>query len=92
MAEWLGGVPGQADRVARAFEFPRWARGRARPMRSSTEQKTVSLGKPAGDDPATEIQPGVLVGRRYVVRGRVGKGGNAVVYLAHDPMLDRLVA
>jgi hypothetical protein len=92
VSEYLRRFPGQADRVARAFEFRAPRPDGTYPEAAPTEQKTLSLGKPTGDDPATEIQPGVLVGHRYVVRELVGKGGCAVVYLAHDPMLDRLVA
>jgi formylglycine-generating enzyme required for sulfatase activity/tRNA A-37 threonylcarbamoyl transferase component Bud32 len=90
VAEYLRRFPGQTELVARAFGL--------RPRRAdvpleeiSTEDRTVSIGV-ATDDPGTELEAGVLVGRRYVVRRVLGKGGCAIVYLAHDPMLDRLVA
>ncbi len=90
VAEYLRRFPGQTEVVARAFGL--------RPRRSdvpvediSTEERTLTIGVVA-DDPGTELEAGVLVGRRYVVRRVLGKGGCAIVYLAHDPMLDRLVA
>ena len=43
------------------------------------------------EPPATELAPGISVGR-YVVLERVGTGGMGVVYAAYDPGLDRRVA
>jgi eukaryotic-like serine/threonine-protein kinase len=40
----------------------------------------------------TPIEPGVLVGGRYELGRRLGSGGMAMVYLAHDRLLDRDVA
>jgi len=40
----------------------------------------------------TPIEPGVLVGGRYELGRRLGTGGMAMVYLAHDRLLDRDVA
>ena len=40
----------------------------------------------------TPIEPGVLVGGRYELGRRLGSGGMAIVYLAHDRLLDRDVA
>ena len=42
---------------------------------------------------AEEIEPlKTLLADRYVIRRRLGSGGMATVYLAHDPKHDRLVA
>ena len=45
----------------------------------------------SGDPASDMLEVGAQVGR-YVVRKPIGVGGMGVVYLAHDPDLDRLVA
>ncbi|MBI2910576.1 MAG: protein kinase, partial [Chloroflexi bacterium] len=39
-----------------------------------------------------ELVPGATVGRRYVVKRKLGAGGMAEVHLAYDPKLDLDVA
>ena len=41
---------------------------------------------------AASLNPGSLVADRFVVNGELGAGGSAVVYEAHDRLLDRPVA
>jgi serine/threonine-protein kinase len=38
------------------------------------------------------LQPGEVIGGRYVLRGRIGEGGMGSVFLAHQPSLQRMVA
>ncbi|HEU0035967.1 MAG TPA: serine/threonine-protein kinase [Kofleriaceae bacterium] len=55
--------------------------------RVSTGAETL----PAGDGERIALAPGTVVGR-YVVRDLLGAGGMGVVYEAHDPQLDRVIA
>lgn len=41
---------------------------------------------------ALELPLGTALADRYVIEARIGAGGMGVVYLAHDPLLDRRVA
>ena len=92
VSEYLRRFPGQAELVTRAFGFRLRDEESLSPGAISTENLTVTYRSSEDDGPRTELEPGALVGRRYVIRRVLGRGGNAVVYLAHDPMLDRLVA
>jgi formylglycine-generating enzyme required for sulfatase activity len=96
VAEYLDRFPGQAELVTRAFGLRPGPgptpRADSPHELASTEHQTITLRPGVVEGPGTELEPGVLVGRRYAVRGILGRGGCAVVYLAHDPVLDRLVA
>ena len=40
----------------------------------------------------TELEPGVVLGGRFRIEGRLGHGGTATVFLAEDCVLGREVA
>ena len=92
VAEYLQRFPGRAELVTRAFAIHIGDAVGLSPGSASTEIQTISYRSSDGAGPGTELEPGTLIGRRYVIHRVLGRGGNAVVYLAHDPMLDQLVA
>ena len=59
--------------------------------RRSQREEAEAAGQPADAEVAKEVPLPERIGR-FPIRRRLGRGGFGVVYLAHDPGLDRLVA
>ncbi len=63
--------------------------------RSSQSERTIAADTQLGADPVELTEPRLLaVGAkigRYVVQERLGAGGMGIVYVAHDPELDRKI-
>lgn len=55
------------------------------------DQTVVPLSGPDGSPAPESLQPGQQIGR-YVITERLGAGGMGVLYRAHDPQLQRIVA
>lgn len=58
-----------------------------------TEQNNPDPLKPSeGASSFAQLQPGKMIGRRYEIRRKLGRGGMGMVFLAHDHRTNRDVA
>ena len=62
------------------------------PSPSDKTKRDIGSADDTAGETASELCEGVLLGNRYLVLRRLGRGGFSDVYLAHDHELDRPVA
>jgi tetratricopeptide (TPR) repeat protein len=94
VADWQqfvdGPEPGPRDQLQ--LHLAQCAICRALLLAVSPETTEALQAARALERPPVSILPRDTPVGRYVVRERIGQGGMGVVYAAHDPELDRLVA